>query len=428
MTTGLVAVRRNLTPGAVFFRQIGQEVQYSLDRVTWWTAFILESGTIMTPAVQAAAENMTVNQFIAFVQAQYQGSTTVANLSQTLNAPTGRMHQNICAAAQSLAATFAAIVNVHAEDEVDNELSLLASAALIVEYALEIAKRRFGLAGLALKWINRVIWGARAVEAASTFYEYLNTVPDLTDCDIDEMACAIYRAIENGAGDKSIVAGALINHFDFNAASACGTSNMTTAITEWFSMWIYEWPELWTAFLTGLTDAEITSCDCGGCYIKQAIECNINTYTGGYPTGYPLLNGSVRTIPARTWASPGNEKQLSLRYYLPAGQTGGQIDSVTIWYVTVAYLYQSGLAAWSTQPAVTLVLGGPGATVTRHILYNQLPAFNGPQKVTFDVSDTNLYLGVSYIDMRHIINRTANSSVNDISTDTAMIQFEYCRR
>lgn len=425
----IIAVRRNLSPGAVFFQQIGREVLYSLDRVTWNTAFILDgAASIMTPAVAAAADNMTVNQFITFIQSQYQGSTTVANLSTILNTPTGRMHQNICAASQSLAATFVAIVNVHAEDEADNELSLLGAAGQIVEYALEIAKRKFGLAGLALKWINRVIWGARATSAAAAFYEYLDTVPNLTDCDTDEIACAIFRAIEGGAADKDTVASALINHFDFGAAAACGTSNMNVALTEWFSKWIDEWPELWTAFLEGLTDAEITSCNCGGCYIKQAIECSINTYTGGYPTGYALLNGSVRTIPARTWANPGNKKQLSLRYYLPAGQTGGQIDRVTMWYMTVSYLFQSGLAAWSTQPVITLVLGGPGETVTRYVNYNQMPAYNGAQKIEMDLTDTNLYLGVSWIDMGHTINRTANTMINDISTDTAMIQFEYCRR
>lgn len=44
MSAGIVAVRRNLTPGAVFFRQQGRLVQYSLDGESWQDAFYLPAG------------------------------------------------------------------------------------------------------------------------------------------------------------------------------------------------------------------------------------------------------------------------------------------------------------------------------------------------------------------------------------------------
>lgn len=350
MSTGLVAVRRNLAPGAVFFRQVGQIVEYSLDQVTWRTAFVLpRTGLNVPDYVVNNIENLTLNEFLTTIQATFAGTFTTTDLDTIVNNPATRLEQNLCAGAWTLAATFVSLVNYRLENDADAETALTGAGAAIAEGALELIRWKFKTRFLesTLRWIGRAISGARVTAGVTAWWESLDNVPDLTDCDLEGIACAIYQSLRaGGTVSRETVGQSLITHDAIGKAQACGTSNLNTALVEWFSEWIDEWPELWSAFLAGLTDQEFIGCSCGGCDDIIPWDCEIVNQSG-----YKLLNGGVQSAPTTAAYTPTNYKYLWLRW-VPPVVPSGLVDRIELTYATTQYQKSSSLN-WGT----TTVLG-----------------------------------------------------------------------
>lgn len=356
----IIAIRRNLSPGAVFFRQTGQIVEYSLDNVTWRPGFVLprDPGGLNIPEyVTNNIENVTLNEFITNVQGVFQGTFTTPELETVINNPATRIEQNLCAGANVLAATFVALVNYRLEDEADEQTGLIGAGADIAALALELVKFKFKTKFLeqTLKWINRAIVGATATSVAATWYESLDGVADLTDCDLEAIACAIYQSLRGGGTiDKDTVAASLIVHDAIGMAQACGASNLNTPLVEWFSGWIDEWPELWSNFLIGLTDGEFIGCSCGGCDDILPWDCDIQVNSG-----YKLLSGGIQTTPNNTPYAPTNYKYLSLQWTPPVVPSG-LVDRVELTYAVTQFLKASSLN-WGTTTIINCTLRGVNA-------------------------------------------------------------------
>lgn len=390
MTSGLVAVRRNLTPGAVFFRQTGQIVEYSLDKVIWQLAFALPSceRTLSEPELNYYIDK-TINEFIVDYGNQFITNITVNELVDLSTRPTpSRLTRNLCAASKALAATFAAMVNVHLEDENDGQLDLISSGLAFAATALEIAARVFGkfIGEIAVKWINRAFLGNLAGSAAAGWWADLENVPDLNDCDIREIACAIYRTVTEVGADRESAASALIMNFDFDA---CPDGNMNTALAEWFSVWIETWPELWTSFLSGLTDAEVVSCrDCGGCY-------DVNLHDEVTHNGIYIWNAGVRSERLSTAYEPSNWKYLEVIHNIPEATANTQVDKVTITWTQNGYGVQTGLT-WGSNWYIACQIAGPNNQNAFRSLNPPVPTY-AQNTVEFDFSTDTLAFGVDKI-------------------------------
>lgn len=426
MTTGLVAVRRNLTPGAVFFRQIGNVVEYSLDRVTWYYAFTLPrgSGTQISQDVYNSFESMSIQDFINFNTSIYIApnavtSTTIDQIAEGA----GKIGRNLCTGAKVLAATFVALVNVHLEDESDGQLDLVSAGTALAGVVLDVAVRVFGrgIGEIAVKWIQRAVMTNYATSAAAAWWSSLNNVQDLTDCDTDAIACAIYRASLEYGANKDAVGGALITHFDFDA---CPNGNMNIVLTEWFSAWIDDWPELWPAYLAGLTDGEISTCECGGCMDLMTIDASI---TPG--AAYRLLNGTIKTTPDNT-AYGGNFKGMTITYNNL--QIGAQIDTVTLNFVTSEYQKSSSLG-WSLTPIEVEFGAQAGATIKKSktitevspTIISNTRRVGGVQQFVFDYSADTLVGGSNgYL---AIVKRTAYATTG-LGADSVFIGGRVCYR
>lgn len=420
----IIAIRRNLAPGAVFFRQLGNIVEYSLDRETWMAAFVLPSDAPTIPQNMIdAIEQMTLDEFKTLVQGNF-GQFTSAQIEQIAANPATRIEQNLCAGAQMLAATFVAIVNYRLEDEADDETSLAGAGAQIAGLALEIIKHKFKLkfAEKTIKWINAAIVGATATEAATVWYESLDNAADLTDCDIQGIACAIYKALKTSGVDKEAVAESLIVHDAIGLANACGDSNLSSALVEWFTDWLFDWPELWSAFLMGLTDQEFIACECGGCEIILPTDCTIEG-----ATGYLLLTGGIKTIPK----SPTAEKGLVFNFPIEVGQ---QVDTVRLDFITTQYSKHSTIG-WVNVKLAVRIFGLVGVqtysekfkavTELSPYLVDANTYAGAIQSVTFDFTDITFTGGTTgTIRVSHMLAQ----GVNGLGADTVFTGGEICYR
>lgn len=385
----IIAVRRNLSPGAVFFRQRDNVVEYSLDRVSWSVAFILPGERGLSEPELNYYIDKTINQFVTDYGNQFVGNVTVNDLVNVSTQPTpSRLERNLCAASKALASTFAAMVNVHLEDENDGQLDLISSGLAFAAAALEIGARVFGkfIGEIAVKWINRAFMGNLAGSAAAGWWADLENVPDLTDCDVQEMACAIYRAATSTGADRSSISSALIMHFDFDA---CPEGNMNTALTEWFSVWIDTWPELWTAFLAGLTDAEVISCrDCGGCY-------DVNLHDEVTHNGLYIWNAGIRSAQRSDAYEPTNWKYLEVIHEIPDATASTQIDKVTVTWTQNGWATQSGLT-WGSNWYIACQIAGPNNQSAFRSVNPPVPRYAQTTQ-EFDFTTDTLPFGVDKI-------------------------------
>lgn len=427
----IIAIRRNLSPGAVFFRQTGNIVEYSLDNVTWRPGFVLprDPGGLNIPEyVTNNIQNVTLNEFITNVQGVFQGTFTTPELETVINNPATRIEQNLCAGANVLAATFVALVNYRLEDEADEQTGLIGAGADIAALALELVKFKFKTKFLeqTLKWINRAIVGATATSVAATWYESLDGVADLTDCDLEAIACAIYQSLRGGGTiDKDTVAASLIVHDAIGMAQACGASNLNTPLVEWFSGWIDEWPELWSNFLIGLTDGEFIGCSCGGCDDIIPWDCEIMNQSG-----YKLLNGGVQSAPTTAAYAPTNYKYLWLRW-VPPVVPSGLVDKIELTYATTQYQKSSALN-WGTTSILTVDCFGINPTSTgiskqitevAPVVLSNTVNQGGLQTFMFDFSSiAQTGTGLTQISMSH---RLAYG-VSGVGADTVFIGGRVC--
>ncbi len=417
----IIAVRRDLAGRVVFFRQIGLSVQYSHDSVSWRHAFTLPECTPAPSSEFTVYDTETINQFIIEYTANAPVSVAVGDLTEySLSVVTpSRLTRNLCAASRSLAATFAAMVNAHLEDAADGQLDLASAVLDAVAGAAEIAALIWGgRAGRdAVKFLGYIVGGATLGSAASSWYATLDNAVDLTECDVREAACAIYRAATATGADKSSLAAALINEFDF---TACPSGTMSTALTEWFSVWIEEWPELYTSWLAALTDAELVSCaNCGGCYFVDLRAVTHN--------GIKIWGGGIRSARLRSAYLPSNYKYVSISHDIPDADNTTQVDTVRFTTVGNGFATQSGLT-WNDYYLVVTVAGA--FNQSSNVTYTAKPtAVTNEYEVDF--TGVTLAHGVQVIGITHRVvyaSTAAGHAALDPLYDVVITNLEVCIR
>lgn len=427
----VIAIRRNLSPGAVFFRQTGNIVEYSLDNLTWHIAFILPKSASITPqSVLNVIQDMTLNEYNSFVTQQYNGTVNLTNINAILESPTSRIERNFCSASKVLAAMFVRLVNVAKQAEHENywrdQAAGAGFAAGVIGLFLAIATGPVGwiAAGSALAAKIAIAGAAVGVAAgAATVFETMkDDMPDLGPEDAALIACYIYRNTRDGTTGKTGIQMALYANFPdlppIDSSIAAGFASLFASV-----------PELYSHWLTMLTDAEVIPCECGGCDVIDGVEFDIVAAGDATrPTGYKLATGGIRTTVSKWDYAPTNFKYLAVTRNLPAPTIDNQVDSVRVGFVTTKYGLQSGLS-WGTNSVVEIRVIGPGASPAI-VSYNmaQVTALGGPGVRSFggDFSTVTMPNGASQIQITHRV--MYGSLVNENEFDTVLTHAEICMR
>lgn len=389
----IIAVRRNLTPGAVFFRQRGNIVEYSLDNTTWRVAFVLGTQrATVPPSVLTLVDNMTVNEFINFNNQQFINNITSTTLTEIVNNPASRIDKNICQASQLLAAAFVAAANEAKQSEHENHWRDWAAGMGLRTAAIGLLLVMAGPLGWVAigagvtKALSLIGAGLAVGAGASGWFETLrDDTPPMTDADVELIACYIYRNTKTGTVGKAGIQNALlVNWADLPPID----NDIAVAFAEMFDAD----PTLYSVWLSGLTDLDVVACECGGC---DEIDPATSTIEGN--TGYFLLSGGIRTIPR----APTAEKGLVFNFPIQSGQ---QVDTVTLNFVTTQYQKHSTIGWAGVRLAVRIfgMVSGTGyadkskpVTELSPYLVDANTYAGGMQTLTFDFTDTTFNTGTS---------------------------------
>lgn len=424
MTTGLVAVRRNLTPGAVFFRQKGNIVEYSLDNVTWKIAFVLGTQKqTVSPSVLTLIDNMTVNEFIAFNNKQFINNITSNTLETVATQPAARIDKNICQASQLLAAAFVAAANAAKQIEHENYWRDWAAGQGLAVGAIGILLVMAGPLGwIAIgagvtKILTVIGAGLAASASAGTWFETLrDDTPPLTDEDAALIACYIYRNTKQGTTGKAGIQNALlVNWADLPAID----NDIAVAFADMFDAD----PSLYSVWLAGLTDLDVVACECGGCAEIDPATCTVESNTG-----YMLLSGGLRSVPR----AASTEKALVFNFPIEAGQ---QVDYITLNFTTTQYQKHSTIG-WAGVDCRCRVFGQnlplayaeiikPVADISPHAIDANTYA-GGVQKLTYDFTGVTFSGGGTTGSVR--VAHTLARGVVGMGADTIFTGGEICYR
>jgi len=292
----LIAVRRNIQAGAIFYRQIGALVQYSLDNTLWYNAFYLPEGGADTQY------SSTYNwEKIEQYQQNYYKNTTTNQiiLNMIINqTPTKEQYlanqkeydkyipskKAICIACYSLALGYAVQVELAREANLSNDPKV--NIARIGLGIMELAGTFIGIAGApttggALLVAN----GASAGYASGAIDPAIQgAVQPLSQEDILSLACCLYEAMKSGAG----------NYDTFKNAGCDGN----------FFTWAdFATPEIYSAFLAMIAEGEdIGTCPCEECYTAKPAESEIEygkIYNSSLVTVDVVITGNVREMLAK---------------------------------------------------------------------------------------------------------------------------------
>jgi hypothetical protein len=407
--SSLVAVRRSLSPGAVFFRQVGNHVEYSLDSVKWMHAFTLpRSASPITNEVFETLIDNTIQEFIELNAGIYNSVNviTTVNIDQ-IAAQAGRIERNLCSAAKVLAAVSATLINEvksqQGADEMrwDNARARLQSG--MSNAAADIWEWAEPLGGLIGGLVVAVGVAMRNVADVTDYILAFDDVPDLLDAeDIDVLACYIFRAAQ---ANPNIGFDGL--RLALNSLQLSDLPSLPSGTDTAFRYVMDTYPELYSHFLAMTLDMDTVSCNCGGC--TQLIPWDASITQG---EAYKLLNGTVKTTPDNT-AYGGNFKGMNLAF--DNLQVAAQIDKVVLNFVTTEYQKSSALG-WSLTP-ITVQLGalsGAPASQLKTItevsptIISTTRRVGGVQRFEFDFSSVTLTGGSNGIIT--ITKRTAYSS------------------
>lgn len=416
----IIAVRRNLSPGAVFFRQTGRVVEYSLDSVTWKQAFILPRGTepVMPPDVIEYLEDKTIQNFIDFHYSQYINNISINNLTELLASPQTRIERNICAASQALAIAAATVINAIKEEEGDAKSRFDAAATKIIAAGISgaapIAAFTRKLPPKVAIILEVIAIGMFAAADAIDYIASFDNIPDLLDSDDTAViACYIYRSVRNSPniGKSGLQLALSSQQFPDLPPLPQGTA------TAYYDIWEFT-PDLYTTYLAALLDMDEERCECGGCYVLNPLNGEI---VAG--SGYPLLSGGVRTTPTRA-PYGGNYKKLAMHFsdILPEPYINNQVDKVTLNFITTQYGQLGGQAY-----TLRVTIGGPGSQFfNRDILLSALPPAGVQVGIVADFSTVTLANGVSYVSFDHRTNYVEPTL--DPNRETVFTGGEICLR
>lgn len=416
----IIAIRRNLAPGAVFFRQQGQAVEYSLDKTTWELAFILpaEKRTV-SPTQWPAIDNLTIEQFITINESSFDGSLTVNNLADV--AAGNQLRRNLCTASNLLAAAFVALLNGVKEESGDAETRFLGAGTALAGGALGlfVLLTPVGWIGAGIATLLGYFAAGLGVGGtALAFIAEADNIPDLTADDAALIACYLLKGAQATGADKASMRTALdASYPDLNALPA-GVADA------WKELWDIS-PSLYSAWLAGLTDLEATSCSCGGCDEIIPWECTINNQSG-----YKLLNGGIQSAPTTAAYTPTNYKYLSLSW-TPPSVPSGLVDRVELTYATTQYQKSSALN-WGTTGIVTVDLIGVNVTATSQakqitevapIVLSNTVNQGGLKTFVFDFSSVS-QTGTGLTGMN--LNHRLAYAVSGVGADTVFIGGKVC--
>lgn len=262
----LIAIRRNIQAGAIFYRQIGMLVQYSLDGNLWYNAFYLPEGgvnqqyssTYNWERIEQYQQNYylekTTNQIVLNLiinQTTTRDGYIASQADYDKHVPTARA---VCQASIQLAIGYAVQVELAREQNISNDPRV--NIARIGLGIMELAGTIIGIAGTtttggALLVAN----GASAGYASGAIDPAIQSaVSPLSEADIIALACCIYNAMKDGQG----------NYQTFLNAG-CDGANFT-----WSD---FATPEVYSAFVAILAEGETSGeCPCEDCITLKATE------------------------------------------------------------------------------------------------------------------------------------------------------------
>lgn len=417
----IIAIRRNLAPGAVFFRQRGQAVEYSLDRVNWELAFVLPADKrTISPSQWPAIDNLTIEQFITINESSFNGTLTVNNLAEV--AVGNQLRRNLCTASNLLASAFVALLNGVKEESGDAEtrfqgagMALAGGALGLFVLLTPVGWIGAGVASL----LGYIATGLGLGGTALAFIAEADNIPNLTADDAGLIACYLLKAAQATGADKASMRTALDASYPDLAALPAGVADA------WKELWDIS-PSLYSAWLAGLTDLEASSCSCGGCDEIIPWDCTIVDNSG-----YKLLNGGLQTTPTTAPYTPTNYKYLAFTWQPPTSPSG-LVESVELTFATTQYQKSSALN-WGTTTVlgVTCIgiknppaasIGLPITTVAPIVLSNTVNQ-GGLQTFKFDFTTfTQDGAGLTEISVSH---RTAYAT-NGVGADTIFIGGKVC--
>lgn len=416
----IIAIRRNLAPGAVFFRQRGQAVEYSLDRVNWELAFVLPADKrTISPSQWPAIDNLTIEQFITINESSFDGTLTVNNLADV--AAGNQLRRNLCTASNLLASAFVALLNGVKEESGDAETRFLGAGTALAGGALGlfVLLTPVGWIGAGVAALLGVISAGLGVGGtALAFMAEADNIPNLTADDAGLIACYLLKAAQATGANKASMRTALDASYPDLAALPAGVADA------WKELWDIS-PSLYSAWLAGLTDLEATSCSCGGCDEIIPWDCTIVNNSG-----YKLLNGGIQTTPTTAPYVPTNFKALALNWTPPIVPSG-KVAYVEVTYATTLYQTPAG-GNWGTNTIVGIDLFGVNLTATSigkqigevaPIVLTTSTRQGGLKTFRFDFSGVSQTgTGLSGMNINH---RTA-ASTNGLGADTIFIGGKVC--
>jgi len=225
----IIAVRRNLAPNALFWKQIGNYVFASLDNVNFELAFILPMPTSGGGGGSYFTDNS--EKIEQFTNKYYQETNVIDLLIALIQKPANRTEfinnmdtvekqafskKAICQASYALMLGLRSVIN-------DAKAGTLAESPEIqtAKTGGDIAGAGLGIAGLfvgATPIGLALVAGGIAISIGTGLLSQavLESAPEISDEQLEALACCVYEAMKSGAGDYATFAGAGCDLPDFS--------------------------------------------------------------------------------------------------------------------------------------------------------------------------------------------------------------------
>ncbi len=181
----LIAVRRNLQPGAVFFRQVGHRLEYSLDKITWGLAYDFGHLACIDP------EAATQHADIVTTWAGYDGTAASIGPDLVFDTTSQDYYRDIalCLAMDSIFSMYERMIHLAAFEWPLN----------ILQAAAQAAAQGFASAQPLLAYNVASAW--RVSEAAKMFgltiaQELSEGPPELSEAALAQIKCCAYNNLK----------------------------------------------------------------------------------------------------------------------------------------------------------------------------------------------------------------------------------------
>jgi len=302
----LIAVRNSLQATPLFFRQISNLVQYSQDGVNWFNGFLLPDGVAGGSGSGGGSSFYNFEKTINTYTRKYYQETNIFDLLISLfNKPTTRQgavesidkmedsvpsKKAICQASYALILGLRSVITDARNGNLEEspEVQGAKTGADIVSAGAGIGGLIVGAnpVGLTLIGIGIAVAIAKNILTPAV----LESAPDLTDEQVESIACCLYEAMKEGN----------TNYEDF-ASAGCDLPAFTWAD--------FATPEVYAGFLAMIDNGA----DTGKCPCEECIEA--------YPADATILRGQAlrSSLMTTTFNTGGNvwEMQAQCTFSIP---------------------------------------------------------------------------------------------------------------